>query len=59
MPAVFSVIGPVLNRVGGVVLIRVIIQNDERAEGHNNLGWLGLRTIVIGTVFDVIGTVLA
>jgi hypothetical protein len=38
MPAVFSVIGPVLNGVGGVVLIRVIIQNDERAEGHNILG---------------------
>jgi hypothetical protein len=78
MPAVFSVIGLVLNLIGVLLLFRygmpyrvrkggnigrVIQQKDDGARTteveYDNLGLLGLVAVSFGTIFQIIGALLA
>jgi len=73
MPAIYSSIGLALNLVGVIVLFRYGMPYRVRTGGdllispqdtkvidveHNNLGLFGLGAVLIGTVFQIIGTIV-
>jgi hypothetical protein len=69
MPAVFSIIGLVLNVSGVVVLFYYGMPYRVRTGGetgsatvldveYHNLGVLGLGAVLIGTAFQIIGAIV-
>jgi hypothetical protein len=69
MPAVFSIIGLVLNVSGVLLLFYYGMPYRARTGGdtgsatvldveHHNLGLLGLGAVLIGTAFQIIGAIV-